>query len=298
MTSYQKPGFQLFILFFLAFVWGSSFILIKKSLLLFTDIEVAALRIFIAALFLVPYGIVKIKKLSYKDIINITISGLIGTGIPAFLYSIAQKYLTSSEASIYNSLTPLFTLLFAFLIFKIKIHYLNAIGIIVGLIGTLFLISQKEISEIGFSVVPEYGLLLIIATIMYGYNTNFVKYKLKHVDEISIVSVSFLVMLIPSFFFLANNNFIKKFNDPLFSISIFYMLILSVLGTSISLIIWNKLLKNISVIYASSVTYLIPIFALMWGYLDNEKYNFNHFIAIICIFTGIYLVNYKSKNGL
>ncbi len=297
MSSYQKYSIQLLILLLLAFIWGSSFILIKKSLLLFTDLEVAALRIFIAALVLVPFGINRIKKLSKQDIIKITISGLIGTGIPAFLFTTAQKYITSSEASIYNSLTPLFTLLFAYLIFKTKIHYFNVIGIIVGLIGTLFLISQKAKSIMGFSVAPEYGLLLIAATLMYGYNTNFVKYRLKDIDEISIVSVSFLIMLIPSLLFLTNKSFIEKFDEPLFTTSIIYILVLSVLGTSISLIIWNKLLKNISVIFASTVTYIISIFAFIWGYLDNEKFNLNHLIAIICIFTGIYLVNFK-KNGI
>lgn len=298
MFSYQKPSFQFFILFFLAFIWGSSFILIKKSLLLFTDLEVAALRIFLSALVLVPFGITRIFKLSKADLLNVTISGLIGTGIPAFLFTIAQKHLTSSEASIYNSITPLFTLLFAYYIFKTRIHYYNIIGVLIGLLGTVFLILQKASSHQGFISIPEYGILLIIATIMYGYNTNFIKHKLKDVDGMTIVSVSFLVMLLPSLFFLTNNSFVQKFNHQLFPSSLLYILILSVLGTSIALVIWNKLIKNISAIYASTVTYIIPIFALIWGYLDNEKFNLNHIVAILCIFTGIYLVNYKSKNGV
>ncbi|MCX7862739.1 MAG: DMT family transporter [Bacteroidales bacterium] len=298
MFSLKDAKIQLIVLFILAFIWGSSFILIKKSLIIFSDTEVAALRIFISALVLIPFGLNRIKTLSSRDFWNVVLSGIIGTGIPAFLFAIAQRHITSSEASIYNSLTPLFTLLFAFFMFNTKVHVINFMGIILGLAGAIFLITQRTPSQAGFSSSPEYGILLVVATIMYGYNTNHVKHKLAQIDGITIVSVSFLIMLVPSSLFIFTPTFFQKVSNEYFMTALLYMSILAILGTSLALIIWNKLIKNISAIYASTVTYIIPVFALMWGLYDSEKLHWNHGIAIICIFTGIYLVNYKSKNGI
>ncbi len=298
MFTFKNSKAQIVVLFFLAFIWGSSFILIKKSLLLFTDLEVAALRIFIAALVLLPFGIRRIKTLSKKDLWYVSVSGFIGTGIPAFLFTIAQRHITSSEASIYNSLTPLFTLLFAFFLFKTNTHWLNFLGIFIGLLGTIFLIAQRTPSNGGFSSSPEYGVLLIMATIMYGFNTNHVKHNLKHIDGITIVSVSFLVMIIPSSLFIISTSFFQKVYYPDFFKALLFVSILAIVCTSFALVVWNKLIKNISAIYASTVTYIIPIFALLWGIFDGEKLIWNHAFAILCIFTGIYLVNYKTKHGI
>jgi drug/metabolite transporter (DMT)-like permease len=295
---FNNKKFQFFILLLLAFIWGSSFIIIKKGLILFSETEVASLRITLAAIPLLPIGLKRMKTLTKKEFIYVIISGFIGTGIPAYLFSIAQKHITSSEASIYNSLTPLFTLLIAYFFFKTKVHILNFIGVIIGLIGSVFLITQKAEFQAGYSLNPYYGILLIIATLMYGFNTNHLKYNLKNVDELTIISVSFLMMFLPSLLFLSNKQFIEKVNNPMFLQLILYLSILALVGTTTAMIIWVKLIKHISVIFASTVTYFITFFAMGWGLLDNENFNINHLIAVICIFAGIYLVNYKSRNGV
>ncbi|MGQ9845916.1 MAG: DMT family transporter [Bacteroidales bacterium] len=298
MSSLQNKHFQIVVLLFLSFIWGSSFILMKKSLLLFSDLELGALRIFSAGIILLPFAIKRIKNINKQQLYYISLSGFLGSGIPAFLFTIAQKHITSSEASIYNSLTPLFTLIIAIFWFKTKVNHLNILGVLIGLAGSIFLISQRSKGVVGTSDAPEYGLLLVLATIMYGFNTNHVKNNLKDVDGITITSVAFMTMIIPVLPFLLNHNFIEKFQSPIFGISLLYALILSFVGTAFALIIWNKLIKNISAIYASSVTYIIPIFACGWGLLDGEIFNLNHLIAIFCIFTGIYLINFKPKNGV
>lgn len=298
MGSLQNKKFQIAILLFLGFIWGSSFILMKKSLILFSDLELGAIRIFSAGIVLLPFALKRIKNINKQQLYYITLSGFLGSGIPAFLFTIAQKHITSTEASIYNSLTPLFTLIIAVLGFKTKVNRLNILGVLVGLAGTIFLITQRSKEIVGTSDAPEYGLLLVLATIMYGFNTNHVKNNLKDIDGTTIVSVSFVTMIIPVLPFFIHHGFIEKFQSPIFGISLLYALILSFVGTAFALIIWNKLIKNITAIYASSVTYIIPIFALGWGLLDGEIFNLNHLIAIFCIFTGIYLVNFKTKNGI
>lgn len=298
MTSYQNKQFQIAVLLILGFIWGSSFILMKKSLLLFSDLELGAIRIFSAALVLLPFAIKRVRTLTKKQFFYVSLSGFLGSGIPAFLFTIAQKHITSTEASIYNALTPLFTLLIAVLWFKTKVYRFNIWGVFIGLAGSILLILQRNNGTAGTSDQPMYGLLLVLATIMYGFNTNHVKNNLKEVDGLTITSVAFMTMLIPVIPFFLHKEFIEKIENPLFGISLLYALILSLIGTAFSLIIWNKLIKNITAIYASSVTYIIPIFALGWGLLDGEIFNFYHLIAIFCIFTGIYLVNYKPSNGI
>lgn len=298
MGSLQNKQFQIAVLLFLGFIWGSSFILMKKSLLLFSDLELGAIRIFSAGIVLLPFALKRIKNINKQQLYYITLSGFLGSGIPAFLFTIAQKHITSTEASIYNSLTPLFTLIIAVFWFKTKVNRLNIIGVIIGLAGTIFLITQRSKGIVGTSDAPEYGLLLVLATIMYGFNTNHVKNNLKDIDGTTIASVAFMTMIIPVLPFFFHHSFIEKFQSPIFGISLLYALILSFVGTSFALIIWNKLIKNITAIYASSVTYIIPIFAFGWGLLDGEVFNLNHLIAIFCIFTGIYLVNFKTKNGV
>lgn len=298
MGSLQNKHFQIAILLFLGFIWGSSFILIKKSLLLFSDLELGALRIFCAGIVLLPFALKRIKNINKQQFYYISLSGFFGSGIPAFLFTIAQKHITSTEASIYNSLTPLFTLIIAVFWFKTKVNRLNIIGILIGLAGTIFLITQRSNGIVGTSDAPEYGLLLVVATIMYGFNTNHIKNNLKDIDGISIASIAFMTMIIPVLPFFFHQGFIEKFQSPIFGISLLYVLILSFIGTAFALIIWNNLIKNITAIYASSVTYIIPIFAFGWGLLDGEIFNFNHFIAIFCIFTGIYLVNFKTTDGV
>lgn len=109
MGSLQNKQFQIAILLFLGFIWGSSFILMKKSLLLFSDLELGAIRIFSAGIVLLPFALKGVKNINKQQLYYITLSGFLGSGIPAFLFTIAQNHITSTEASIYNSLTPLFT---------------------------------------------------------------------------------------------------------------------------------------------------------------------------------------------
>ena len=113
--------YNYFILFFLAFIWGSSFILMKKGLVAFTDQQVAALRLFIAFLTLLPFLFKAIIDLRKIQIIPLLIIGLFGNGLPAFLFTKAQTTLDSSFVGILNSLTPIFTLLVGIGIFGKKI---------------------------------------------------------------------------------------------------------------------------------------------------------------------------------
>lgn len=283
---------QIFVILFLAFIWGSSFILMKRGLEVYTANQVAALRLFIAFLTLLPFAVNKLKGLSAKTWLFIAMTGILGSGIPAFMFTISQQHINSSMAGILNALTPLFTLLVAVFLFKTKVYWYNVMGVILGFIGAATLV-VKDFNAL-FSGENIYGLLIVFATFLYGYNTNHVKHRLKNMDGITITALAFFTVGPFAGIYLIFSGVEVSMTHPKAWEALGYISILAVVGTAISLILWNNLIKKLSAIYASSVTYVIPVFAIMWGILDGESFSFREIISIALIFAGIYLVNHNS----
>jgi drug/metabolite transporter (DMT)-like permease len=77
-----------------------------------------------------------------------------------------------------------------------------------------------------------------------------------------------------------------------------YLLILSIAGTGLALIFFNKLIKVSSPVFASSVTYLIPIVAIIWGVIDGESFHLLYFLCFLLILSGIFLINITPYSNL
>lgn len=290
----KNKAWQWITLLFLSFIWGSSFILMKKGLRSFSADQVGALRIFISFLAFLPFGIKYFKKISKKNIFPLFIVGFIGSTIPAFLFAIAQTQVESSLAGVLNSATPLFTLIIGLLFYKSTAKLINAIGIFLGLTGALGLIFYTADGGI-FENINYYGLFIVVATICYGINVNHVKYIIKDLNGLELTSLAFmLVGPIAGFYLLFSDfSYATSTNDYLLNLG--YILILAVIGTVLALAIFNTLIQHTSALFGSSVTYIIPIFAIMWGLFDGEKLSILQFVWISLIFTGVYLVNKRKK---
>ena len=142
-----KSWFQLSVLLLLAFVWGSSFILMKIGLKSFSSEQAAGIRMMLAALVLMPYALKYLRTVPKKDIKALLIAGFIGSFIPAFLFTKAQTRIDSALAGMLNSLTPVFTLLVGVLFHRIKFRWMQVMGISLGLLGAIGLITYgKELS--------------------------------------------------------------------------------------------------------------------------------------------------------
>ena len=175
---------------FLAFIWGSSFILMKKGLVVFNDLEVAQLRMGIAWLSLLPFVWNKLFSIEKKHIIPILIVGLFGNGVPAFLFTKAQTELDSSLIGILNALVPLFTFVLAMLLFKTKVKVSQLTGILLGLSGAVWLIA-------GGGLVLEnasYSWYVIIATLCYAISLNTIKNYLQDMSAMDISGLAFFVV--------------------------------------------------------------------------------------------------------
>lgn len=293
----QNSTLKWIYLIILSIIWGSSFILIKKGLVGLTPIQLGGLRILFTAFFLLLIGwksVRTIKKAEWKWII---ISGILGTGIPVFLFAYAETEIDSAIAAILNSSVPLLTLLLGLLIFGISFLKRQFIGVLIGLAGATALIL------IGASINPSqnywYALLVIFASVMYALNVNIIKRYMQDIPAIAIATGNFIFLIPPALILLITSDFFNAdlLQTPEVKVSVGYIVILALFGTAMAKVMFNKLVQISSPVFASSVTYLMPIISVTWGILDGEKFTSWQFVASLVIIAGVYLVNKRTKAG-
>ena len=271
----------------LAFIWGSSFILIKRGLVGLTPLQLGSMRIIFAALFLLLIGFKSLAKIPQHQWKYIALTATLGTFFPSFLFAIAQTQIDSSVSAILNSLTPLNTMILGFLVFGLSVQRSQIIGVIIGLIGTFLLIINGAIHH------PEqnyyYAILVLIASVCYAINVNLIKKHLSDLSPLSISAGNFLVLLLPALLVLYFSGFFEVIAVEKVQHSVLFILILGVLGTGIANIMFFKIIQISSPVFATSVTYLIPIVAFSWGLLDNEMLTPIQFLGAFIILIGVYL---------
>lgn len=271
----------------LSLIWGSSFILIKKGLIGLTAYQLGSLRIIFAALFLLLIGFKSLIKIPRHQWKYIALTSLFGTFIPAYLFAIAETQIDSSITAILNSLTPLNTLILGAVFFGITFRRSQIWGVVIGLVGCLLLVFNGAVNH------PEqnyyYAILVLIASICYAVNVNLIKRYLSDLTSLSITTGNFLVLLFPALGILFFTDFFEVVHIEKVQHSLWYILILGVIGTGIANIIFFKLIQISSPVFATSVTYLIPIVAIFWGMLDNEMLTFVQCIGAFIILIGVYL---------
>ena len=284
---------SIILLMVLSLIWGTSFILIKQGLKVFAPDEVAALRVTAASLFLLPVALVKLRELQKSDYPNLLVSGLLGILVPAFLFAYAQTKLDSSVAGILNTLSPLWTMILGALFFGQRFKGYAVIGIVIGFAGTIVLALSRTGGTLGgFNA---YALFIVLACAFYGANLNWVKFKILNVPPLTITSVSLLLIgPIAILYLFGISDFTTKLNHAEGAWKAFgFIVLLGCMSTSIATALFNKLIKISTPLFASSVTYIMPIVAVMWGVLDGERLILGHFIGMACILSGVYLANRK-----
>jgi drug/metabolite transporter (DMT)-like permease len=285
-----------FLLSIMALTWGSSFILIKKSLLVFTPFQIGAFRVALSGLILASLGIPAMRKMPKKDLLWVILAGFFGNFLPMFLFPIAQTKVSSSLAGIINSLEPIFVLMLGFLIFRIKSKPTQVMGAFIGFLGAATLLYFSEVStqesQIGFT------LLMVFASASYALSALIIKLKLQHVKSIQVSSSVFTFWMIPSLIILFFTDFFNvSFSSEALE-ALGYLSFLSIFGTAIGIILFYKLIQDTSAVFASTVSYLLPIVAVIWGVIDGEPFNFYYLLGAILILIGIYLIREKKKKPI
>jgi len=278
----------------LALVWGSSFILMKRGLDSFTPLEIGTIRIFASFLCMTPFLIKSLGKVPKEKWKYLAASGWLGNGIPAVLFPLAETHLSSALTGMLNSLTPLFTFIVGISIFRMTITQNRLLGLIIGLSGALLLVGFK--STTGSESNLLYAFTVVAATICYGFSVNIIRSKLAEVDPITITSIALLFTGIPMGITLCFTGVIHKtIHMPGAVTSLFYVVLLGALSTALSTVLFTKLVKMSGALFAASVTYLIPIVAVLWGVADGETLSPVHFLGLAGALIGVYLIN-KSNS--
>lgn len=280
----------------LTLIWGSSFILIKRGLEVFSPGEVGAYRMVAAASLLLPLSLPRLKQLSKTQVKNLLVTGLLGSFIPAFLFPIAQTQLSSSLTGVLNALTPLFVVLVGALFFSTSITRRNGLGLVIAFLGVFILVTFKEGG--GWDSLTEinaYALYVIAACVCYSINLHFIKTRFTKLKSIEISSISLLMILPLALLYLfAGTDFSYKMaTHPQAWEALGYVTVLGMVGTASALILFNIMIKSASPFFASLVTYTIPIVAILWGVLDGEVLLLGHYFGIVAVIVGVWVGNRK-----
>ena len=277
----------------LSLIWGSSFILIKRSLVGYTPLQVGGLRIVFASILLFILGFKSLKTLSKTDWKWVTIAGLCSSFFPPFFFALAQMEISSGITSILNSVAPLFTTLVGIALFGLSLKGRQVLGVLIGLFGTIVLIAAGMENNVNQNY--WYSLFIIIAALGYAFNINIIKKYLSHLTPLAVTTASFGVAFLPALIILICTGVFKQFaSDSAMHEAVWYIMVLAFLGTALANILFNKLIKLSSPVFAASVTYLIPLVAVLWGFLDGENISILQLLGGLIILFGVWLVNRKK----
>ena len=286
------------LLILLAIVWGSSFILMKRGMhtvageAIFDDRQVAALRMFFAGAVLLPIAFRTYRKLNFKtDFLFLCVVGFGGNFVPAFLFTYAETAISSGYAGMLNSCTPIFTVLLGFFIFKIRLSLIQIIGLGIGTVGMvlLMLAGKLEPNSGGLSHV----LAIVFATFLYGMSLNTIKHKLQHFKsyEITALSLSF-VLPVAIFANLRFDSWSVITHNPHAQEGLIYIAILGIIGTAFAVILFNRLISMRDALFASSVTYFMPIVSIFLGFMFHESINLAQISSVFIVLMGVFFMNY------
>jgi drug/metabolite transporter (DMT)-like permease len=285
-------------LIFLALIWGSSFLLMKRGMIdkatgdaIFNNNQVATLRMLIAAAIIAPFAFKHLGKLfSKRNMLPLIIVGCLGNFIPAYLFTYAETSITSGMAGMLNSGTPIFTVIVGLIVFKQPLIKVQVVGILIGTLGIFTLVGYGSIFSEGAKISAI--LAVILATLCYASSLNTIKHTLGHITPFVITALGFLTTLPFSIFLFFQNDIGHTIitNEHSFN-GLIYIGILGIIGTAISVVIFNRLIADSSAIFASSVTYFIPVVAAILGLLDGERLGSLQFIGMVIILIGVYIIN-------
>jgi drug/metabolite transporter (DMT)-like permease len=284
------------LLIILATIWGTSFILMKKGLVVFSALELGACRVSVAALLLLPFALRQVGKVERSRFKWLALSGVIGTLIPAFLFAYAETKLASGLAGVLNALTVVFTLLVGALLFGQRLTGLRVLGIALGLVGTVVLML---LGGSGGTDTPTgegnawYGLFIVAATLGYGLSVNIIKYHLGGMTALTVTAVLLMLIGGPALvYLLLGTGFLHKLATVPGAWTAFgYIALLATMSTAVAMVLFNRLIQQSTALFAASNTYLVPIMALAWGALDGEAFNLWHLLGMVIILVGVLIIH-------
>lgn len=291
----HKPSalYAWMVLLIIGATWGSSYYFMKKGLEAFSYVQVGAFRIAVTSICFLPFLPRALKRIKPRQWRYLLVVGFCGSGIPALLFPLAQTRLSSSFTGVMSSTTPIFTLAVGAVFFGLQLSRNKVLGVLIGFMGALLLILFSGAGALEGD--PLYALLICIATTLYAFSSNTVNRFLGDVDTISISTAAFTMLGLPAFGILWFTDFASVVREhPQAMHSMLHILGLAVMGTVLASVFFFQLIKVSGVIFASTISYVIPCFALLLGFLDGEPLIWVHGAGMVLILIGVYLTSIRS----
>ena len=275
-------GWAVFVI--LAFVWGGSFILIKKGLIHFTPVEVGAIRISLSAIAFLIIFLISNVAFPRGKVLLVTLIVLTGNGIPAFLFALAETRLGSAVTGVLNSLTPIFALLMGVFFFNITFRRHHLIGLLLGCLGIVVLmIGEKDWR------VSSYVFVVVFATFSYGLSANMIKRYCQDIHPFAITAVGFSSLGFVSLIILGFTGAYNKMADiQTWKESMIPLVTLALVCTVFANILFYWLIQRTTAIYGSAIAYAIPCMALVWGGVDGEHITLFQLTGFVFIIAAVY----------
>lgn len=291
----EKTGWlNWFLLIACAVIWGFSYFFIKHALEGFTPMEVAGIRIFAGGVALLPFLYKAFKHIPFSKYGWIFVCSLIGSGIPIYLYPLAQTHISSSVTGIINSLTPLCTFIIGIAFFRMQNQYAKLVGVLLGFLGAACLIVFKPGAIFGGDLF--YFLVALSVPLMYGYSSNIIKKHLQGLPSLPLTSLMYFMLLPAAILYLIFAGVPQKVTiDAAAQNAMPYALLLGLFGTALAMSLFNILIQRTQLMFAASVTYLMPVVAVCIGFFDQETIAWYHLLGLALILSGVVLINTVKK---
>ncbi|ABM95099.1 DMT family transporter [Methylibium petroleiphilum] len=250
----------------LAALWGASFLFMRLGAGEFGPVALAGLRVLGATLFLLPLLAARrqlgVLRTHWRDIFLV---GLANSALPFLAYSYAALAITAGLSSIFNATTPLWGALIAWLWLKDRLTPSRVLGLLIGFSGVLWLAWDKasfkpgaDGTSTGWAIVACLG-----ATLLYGWSASFTKKRLTGVAPLAVATGSqvsaALVLTLPMLWFW-----------PTQAPSATAWLAVGLLAlacTGVAYVLFFRLIARIGPSNTIAVTFLIPAFAVLWGWI-------------------------------
>jgi drug/metabolite transporter (DMT)-like permease len=267
----------------------------KEGLTKLSAYQVASLRILSSGIVLLPSAIKYFKIIPPNKLFIIFMSGVLGSLLPAYLFCMAESKdgIDSALAGTLNSLTPIFVIITGALFFKSQTSTNKVIGILISFTGSILLLFSKGHMQESRNLM--YISFVVLATIFYGFNVNMVQRQLKNIGSLQIAAIALTLNAIPALLVLYFTGYFDlSFTNKDVLWSTGASAILGIFGTAIASIIFYVLVKRAGGIFASMVTYGIPVVAILWGIIYKEEVGWKQMACLGLILFGVYFANRKK----
>ncbi|MEO0895029.1 MAG: DMT family transporter [Bacteroidota bacterium] len=279
----------------LALIWGSSYLVLKRALVVFSPAQVAAARMAIAAMFMLPIAIPNFRKIPRDKWAILIVFALMTNALITYLNALAQSQISSSLNGIVSALTPVMTYLIGITLYGQRGSRPQSMGLILGLAGSIILVFFGQ--KAGFGTINLFVLVAIGAAFFTGFAANMIRFNLQGLTVMQISSMGFVLVFPLALAYTLYSDFIPTALGSMDGqIALFEVTFLAILANVAGIILFTKLVEISNPVIASLVTYLVPVIALGWGIWDGELINIYQLIGMAIIILSVWIVG-KTIRG-